>query len=294
VKRGIALGIIILFLISPVYGCAPQSQNVPNSQYPAERDTDTPNGGLLNDMNSPNTLAPSVMIDGILYISTAREIWAEVPESDYSGIISSSVQMSQWPAVDDQTNMPHLVDSPYAKYEDGYIVRWEGHGWMHFRSRVTVERELNTEMPDDFAFSASYGYLGRNNIDTYNNTFTKDLVEAGTETIDFDIPIEAMRLIFDIFVAQNISEMPDDINAQALATMGDLRCHTHPADLYILTYTYNGDTRTVVCDDEGPWDANEGPPASRDRLAAFIGFITEYVRGSDEYKGMSPVVGGYD
>jgi len=299
-KREITFGIIILFLVSLVCGCAPQPQNVLNSQYPAESNSqdesnmDAPDGGLSNNVESPNTLAPSVMIDGVMYISTAREIHEEVPESDYSGIISSSVQMSQWPAEDGQTNMPFLVDSPYAKYEDGYIVRWEGHGWMLFRSRDTVVTELNTGMPDDFAFSASYGYLGRNSVDTYNNTFTKDLVEAGTETIDFDIPVETMRSIFDMFVAQSISEIPDDINAQALATMGDLRSHTHPADLYTLTYTYNGETRTVVCDDEGPWDANEGPPASRDRLAAFIGFVTEYVYGTDEYKNMSPVAGAYE
>jgi hypothetical protein len=197
-KRKITLGIIILFLISLVYGCDSQFQNVPSFQYPAESDTDT------------------------------------------------------------------------------------------------VDMELKTEMPDDFAFSASYGYLGRNNIDTYNNTFTKDLVEAGTETIDFDIPIETMRSIFVEFVEQNIFEMPDDINVHALATMSDLRSHTHPANLYILTYTYNGETRTVICDDEGPWDANEGPPAYRYRLSTFIGFITEYVHGTNEYKDMLPVVGGYE
>ena len=35
------------------------------------------------------------------------------------------------------------------------------------------------------------------------------------------------------------------------------------------------------------------PPDTRYRLAAFITFVADYIFGTDEYKGMSPAVGGY-
>jgi len=79
--------------------------------------------------------------------------------------------MSEWPTENGQTNMPHLVGSPYAAYEDGFIVRWgDDTLWMLFRSRDTIVAEETPKMPDDFAFRIDFGTYGRNNIDTYNNT----------------------------------------------------------------------------------------------------------------------------
>ena len=52
-------------------------------------------------------------------------------------------------------------------------------------------------------------------------------------------------------------------------------------------------SRTIVCNDEGPWDGHKGPPDTRHRLAAFIAFVADYIFGTDEYKEMSPAVGGY-
>jgi hypothetical protein len=76
--------------------------------------------------------------------------------------------------------------------------------------------------------------------------------------------------------------------------MNPLQMHRHPADKYTLTDTCNGETRTIACDDEGPWDGNDGPPAARDRLVTFVAIITDYIYSTADYKEMSPAVGGYD
>ena len=149
------------------------------------------------------------------------------------------------------------------------------------------------EMPDDFAFSLSFGFEGKNNIDTYNGTFTKDLVSAGTETISFLIPSDEMKKIFESFVSNNIAGLPDDINVEAQASMGDTASSQTPAEFFTLTYTCNQETRTIVCNDGGPWDGRKGPTDSRNRLVTFVDYVREYVFSSDEYKEMSPQVGAY-
>ena len=39
----------------------------------------------------------------------------------------------------------------------------------------TSDNSVN-DLPYDFNFNIDFGVLGRNNIDTYNSTFTKDLI----------------------------------------------------------------------------------------------------------------------
>lgn len=49
--------------------------------------------------------------------------------------------------------------------------------------------KVEADIPDDFNFKINFGTYGKNCIDTYEDKFTKDLVAAGTETIDFVIPM---------------------------------------------------------------------------------------------------------
>jgi hypothetical protein len=152
---------------------------------------------------------------------------------------------------------------------------------------------ISETMPGDFNFSVDFGIYGRNNIDTYDNKFTKDLVTDGTETIDFIIPEDKMREIYDAFIEYKIYELPEDINAKVpRAFIGDIRMHVHPADAYAVTYTCNGITGTVRSDGGGPWEA-EGPPDTHKRLADFIKIISDYIYSTEEYENMPPAGGGY-
>jgi len=147
--------------------------------------------------------------------------------------------------------------------------------------------------PEDFSFSLRFGFEGINSINTKNGTFTKDLVSAGTETIRFIIPADKMQDIYNLFVKNKISRLPADINAFALEKMGDTASSSSPADKYTLTYTCNGETRTIICNAGGPWDARKGPPDEYKRLVEFIDYIREYIYSTQEYTNMSPAVGAY-
>jgi hypothetical protein len=147
------------------------------------------------------------------------------------------------------------------------------------------------QMPSDFNFALDYGIGGKNNVDTYNGTFTKDLVINGTETIQFVIPADKMQEIYTAFMEYKIPDLPDNINAHV--SIEEEMLHIIPANNYAFSYTCNNETRTIICDDGGPWNTS-GPSELRDRLVDFVDFVREYIHGTEEYQNMSPSEGGYD
>lgn len=154
--------------------------------------------------------------------------------------------------------------------------------------------KVEADMPDDFNFKINFGTYGKNCIDTYNSTFTKDLVAAGTETIDFVIPTDEMRKIYEAFIEYKIHELPDDINSEIEIIMGKDYTEWEPAANYILTYTYNNVKRTISCNDGGPWYADSGPPETRNNLVKFVEIVSEYIYNTEEYQKMPPFEGGYE
>ena len=149
------------------------------------------------------------------------------------------------------------------------------------------------EIPGDFNFSIDFGVDGQNNIDSYNDTFTKDLIGTGSETIDFTIPDDKMREIYAAFIENKVPELPDDINFEVKFGSGDISMTSTPSSKYSVTYTCENETRTIVCDDGGPWNVKIGPPDTRNRLVVFVTLITDYIFSTDEYKNMSPAEGAY-
>ncbi len=147
------------------------------------------------------------------------------------------------------------------------------------------------EMPSDFDFSLNFGIDGKNVIDTYEDTFTKDLIIAGTETIPFEIPADKMREIYAEFLIYEIYALPDNIN-DATPIYGSYGTLT-PAAVYTLRYTCDGETRTIVSDDGGPWDSDDGYPITHERLVTFVTFVKDYIYSTEEYQSMPEEEGGY-
>jgi hypothetical protein len=147
-------------------------------------------------------------------------------------------------------------------------------------------------MPDDFDFKIDFGTYGKNNINTYNDTFTKDLVTAGSETIDFMISADKMRDIYKKFLEYRIYDLPDDINAEIEMIEGKTYSCVTPYREYSLTYTSEGKTRTIVYNEGEPWPVEDSPD-TRDRLRNFVDIISDYIYSTEEYEKMSPAEGGY-
>lgn len=139
--------------------------------------------------------------------------------------------------------------------------------------------------PDDFNFSLCFGVDGKNKLDTYKETFTKDLVIDGTETIDFAIPKEEKQRIYEALLQYGIDQMPDDLSVDDY--------YLTPANHLIFTYTCQNRTKEIVWSN-GYWSEDDSLPEQNNRFLRFVKIICEYIQETDQYKNMSPSRGGYD
>ena len=70
---------------------------------------------------SPNTMPPSVMYEGILYRTTGKQLPAEVDDSAIAGYVTSTVPPSQLPTENGQANFDGL-NTPFAITAEGFLV----------------------------------------------------------------------------------------------------------------------------------------------------------------------------
>ena len=81
---------------------------------------------------SPNTFLPQVMIDDVIYyLSGSPNLTTDIPESCYTGYITSIVSLTQRVTENGQANFNVDEGSPYAQFGDGYAVLWNG-SWTLF------------------------------------------------------------------------------------------------------------------------------------------------------------------
>jgi hypothetical protein len=164
-------------------------------------------------------------------------------------------------------------------------------------SSLAPQNSSPTELPGDFDFKINYGVGGVNCIDTFNNTFTKDLIQPdrskpSTATTELVIPTDQMLAIYGKFLEYKIADLPDDINADAAATPSEEDMLFEPSQEYTLFYICNGVRRKIVYDESKGWPVSADPD-KRDRLMNFVEFITKYIYATKEYAAMPPTVAGY-
>lgn len=70
---------------------------------------------------TPNTMPPSVMYEGVLYRTTGKQLPAEVDDSAIVGHVTSTVHPSQLPTENGQANFDGL-NTPFAITSDGFLV----------------------------------------------------------------------------------------------------------------------------------------------------------------------------
>lgn len=62
-------------------------------------------------------------------------------------------------------------------------------------------------MPSDFELSLNFSYYGKEEVNFYNNTITKDLIEGGLSTINFNSDDKILEDIYKKLKAQNIADI---------------------------------------------------------------------------------------
>jgi hypothetical protein len=144
--------------------------------------------------------------------------------------------------------------------------------------------QMPEEMPVDFDFLVSYGYgeVNKNEINTYKDSVTKDLIMNGTAAAGIAFSGDEMRSIYDRMREMNIMGSLELVPAT-------LSCSAIPYQEDNWQITADGVTRNLTWSDENcelTDDANQ--------LLELRNFIKDIVAGKDAYKALPESEGGYD
>ncbi len=141
-----------------------------------------------------------------------------------------------------------------------------------------VQREFNIDM--------RYGVSLRNELNTYANTYTKDLIVDGTITVPFMLTDEEIDMIRERVTAIGFMSYPDTLvtpYADSIVVV------TSPVMQYNVTVTLLGAKKTVYWKDL-PFVQ---PTPRADSLAALVTLVMTIVESKTEYKRLPPASGGY-
>ncbi|UTR05909.1 hypothetical protein MM326_17810 [Alkalihalobacillus sp. LMS6] len=154
---------------------------------------------------------------------------------------------------------------------------------MTFLVACSQHPSLPEEQPDDFQFHLTYGFgeSPTNEINTFDQTFTKDLVQAGTETISFEWTNEQMATFYNQFRDNHVLQLPSESeSARAPCTI--------PYRQYDLHFVVQGEAYRLKWDSECSTDAI-------DQWEQFMGNVYEnMLNPSEAYQLLPDAVGGYD
>ncbi|GAE26937.1 hypothetical membrane protein [Halalkalibacter wakoensis JCM 9140] len=144
---------------------------------------------------------------------------------------------------------------------------------------TSTNNVLPEEKPNDFAFSLKYGVTAANELNTYENTYTKDLVVAGTATTDLILSNEEVQVIYEKFRNANVVELPEE--------KGGSTC-MEPHNRYELFMTVAGEEYHLK------WDTSCESSAFNHWEETMNYINREMIYPKEEYQSLPEPTGGYD
>lgn len=140
---------------------------------------------------------------------------------------------------------------------------------------------MSANMPGDFDFKVVFGIQKNNEINTYEETVTKDLIAAGTATIDFTFSSEEMTDIYEKMKKVKITETKQFIPSS--------NCSMEPYSEDEWQITINGQTFSHTISEQYcalTADAKE--------MIELREYIFALVNSKEEFKLLPEAEGGYE
>jgi hypothetical protein len=144
----------------------------------------------------------------------------------------------------------------------------------------------NTSQESDFNFIFKYGFSGRNTLDTFKGTFTKDMVLDAPITIELRLSQEEMNSIYQKMVEIDFFNYPDKFSVTVPSGVPETR--VMPYSTYFFKVTYNGRTKELLWH-EKVTNSEEGA----DKLRELINLIRNIIESKEEYKKLPEPKSGY-
>lgn len=143
------------------------------------------------------------------------------------------------------------------------------------------ENQLPPSMPKDFNFVFNFGYDGKNQLDTINGKFTKDMIVDPSFTVDFELSDEEMNTIYNEMREINILSYPEDYTPICNVM------HT-PFDTYSIKIITGGREKNIHWADRYITSGEDSV-----RLRGLFGKIRQIIINKEEYKKLPQVRPGY-
>ncbi len=151
---------------------------------------------------------------------------------------------------------------------------------------VSLSCSDNGTAPDARRFNASlkFGVNARNELNTFQDTFTKDLILDGSVTTRLVLSQADLDSLEARFLSIDIFSYPDTFVAQHTDTVAVVTPHT----TYILKLTRDDRQKVLYWEDA----LISSDPRSTD-LRSMFDFVRTLVEGKPEYKSLPPARGSY-
>lgn len=141
------------------------------------------------------------------------------------------------------------------------------------------------EMPEDFNFIFKYGVGARNELNTFDGTFTKDLIAIAPVTTALAFSEEEMERVYRKMRESGFFEYPDEF---AISVESGVTMMVTPYYSYYFRVFHGGVEKELRWEDR---IKNEN--ADADRLRDLIDLIIDIIESKKEYKELPPPTGGY-
>jgi hypothetical protein len=153
--------------------------------------------------------------------------------------------------------------------------------------RIPDFSKLEKKSSGEFNFILGFGDYARNIINTFDNTFTIDLVK-GFSTIRFQLSEEEMILIEEKFRDIDILSYPAEFKPNPADPNGTITL-VMPCSSYYLRIELDGEIREIFWKDEHS-TKDQKSTALRDLIYE----IEQMIYDREEYKKMPSAKGGYE
>lgn len=137
----------------------------------------------------------------------------------------------------------------------------------------------------DFNVLFKYGVGARNVLNTYEGTYTKDLVLDPPVTTELSLTQDEQNRIYQKMVDINFFEYPDTFS---IAVDNEEAGFFTPFSTYYFKVEHNSTTKELLWEDKIFAEDEKA-----DKLRELINFIREIVESKEEYKKLPPSTGGY-
>jgi hypothetical protein len=157
---------------------------------------------------------------------------------------------------------------------------------------ATQEPASTTPEKTDFEFILRYGVTGKNVIDTYQNKFTKDMINDPSITIDLRLTEAEMDRIYQKMVEIDFFNYPERFKVSV--PPGQPTVIVTPFPIYQFTVEKDSQIKRLDWDDTTLWDDKEtNPDVKADKLRELINLIKGIIESREEYKELPEPTGGY-